>query len=154
MRDVCVLSVAPARIDLPIAALRDSTDLRAGERVMAASFQGGRRVPIVSEGVVTGLYAYDGGDVIRTTAPFDFGSSGGALFDAAGRLVGLLAFKARDENLRYAVPSEWIAASIDVPVEFPIDPTRPQIAFWERTLLDRPAFLDAGGSHGAAARKP
>src|SRR2546429_5888717 len=52
----------------------------------------------------SGLYAYDGAHVIRTTAPFDFGSSGGALFDAAGRLVGLLAFKARDENLRYAVP--------------------------------------------------
>jgi S1-C subfamily serine protease len=151
MHDVCVLSVAPARLELPVAELRDSSALQPGERVVAASFQGGRRLPTVSEGIVAALYPYDGGDVIRTTAMFDFGSSGGALFDAAGRVVGLLAFKASDANARFAVPSEWIAASRNAPVDFPLDPTKPQIAFWERTLLDRPAFLDPG-LLGAGAR--
>lgn len=141
--DVCVLSVAPERLDLPIVQLRDSSDLREGERVTAASFQGGRRSATISSGIVAALYPYEGGDVIRTTAAFDFGSSGGALFDAKGRLVGLLAFKAREENVRFAVPSEWIAAA-DAPVDFPLDPTRPQIAFWERSFFERPGFLSFG----------
>lgn len=142
--DVCVLSVAPERLDLPIVQLRDSSKLRDGERVTAASFQGGRRIATISDGIVTALYSYEGGDVIRTTAAFDFGSSGGALFDAEGRLVGLLAFKAREENVRFAVPSEWIAASADMRVDFPLDPTRPQTAFWERSFFERPRFLSFG----------
>jgi S1-C subfamily serine protease len=142
--DVCVLSVAPERLDLPIVRLRDSSRLREGERVTAASFQGGRRVATISDGIVTALYYYEGGDVIRTTAAFDFGSSGGALFDADGRLVGLLAFKAREENVRFAVPSEWIAASADTRVDFPLDPARPQVAFWERSFFERPGFLSFG----------
>jgi hypothetical protein len=36
---------------------------------------------------VAALYQYDDGQVIRTTASFDFGSSGGGLFDEAGNLV-------------------------------------------------------------------
>lgn len=142
--DVCVLSVAPERLDLPVVQLRDSSELREGERVTAASFQGGRRIATISDGIVTALYSYDGGDVIRTTAAFDFGSSGGALFDADGRLVGLLAFKAREENVRFAVPSEWITASAGTRVDFPLDPMRPQIAFWERSFFARPGFLTFG----------
>jgi S1-C subfamily serine protease len=144
-RDVCVLSIAPARFDVPVARLRASTQLRTGDAVVAVSFAGGRRTPLVSEGAVEGVYAYDGGDVVRTSAAFDFGSSGGALMDSGGRVVGLLAFKSAAGDLRYAVPSEWIGDALTMPsVPFPLDPTVPAVAFWERSWLDRPTFLATG----------
>jgi S1-C subfamily serine protease len=143
VRDVCVLSVAPAQLDMPVAQLRDSSELRAGDRVFAASFAGGRRKPLVSEGSVEALYAYDGGEVILTTAMFDFGSSGGALLDDAGRVVGLLAFKSGVDDRRFAVPSEWIgAATHAAKVDFPLDRNASPVAFWERSLFGRPGFLD------------
>jgi S1-C subfamily serine protease len=142
-RDVCILSTGDVHLDLPPAALRDSTNLRAGERVFAVSFQGARRSPLVSEGAVEALYDYDGAEVILTTATFDHGSSGGALLDQDGRVVGLLAFKSATDERRFAVPSEWIdAAARSAKVEFPLDPVTSTVAFWERSLFSRPAFLD------------
>jgi len=142
VRDVCVLSVAPAQIDAPAVRLRDSRELQAGDRVFAASFAGGRRTPLVTPGIVQALYGYDGGNVILTTAMFDFGSSGGALLDDDGRVVGLLAFKSGVDDRRFAVPSEWIhSATREAHVAFPLEPSSP-IAFWERSLFGRPAFLD------------
>ena len=143
VRDVCVLTIAPGELDIPPAQLRDSRELRAGERVFAASFAGGRRAPLVSQGEVEALYGYDGGEVVLTTAAFDFGSSGGALLDGEGRVVALLAFKSAVDDRRFAVPSEWIgAATRAAKVDFPLDRNAAPLAFWERPLFGRPTFLD------------
>jgi serine protease Do len=138
--DLCVLT-APG-IDLSVARMRRSEDLRPGEIVIAVGFQGGEDL-VIRRGRVAALYPYDGGNVIRTTALFDFGSSGGALFDDTGNLVGLLSFKARaGENLRFALPSEWMTAASNVARTFrAILPTSMVSAFWERPKADRPAFL-------------
>ncbi|MGZ5477421.1 MAG: S1 family peptidase [Thermoanaerobaculia bacterium] len=138
--DLCVLS-APG-IDVYVARVRRSEDLRPGEIVIAVGFQGGKEL-VIHRGRVVALYPYDGGNVIRTTASFDFGSSGGALFDDTGNLVGLLSFKARaGEYLRFALPSEWMMAASNVARTFrPIQPTSMDCAFWERSTADRPAFL-------------
>ena len=90
LHDLCVLSIETA--ELPLAEVR-ADELRPGEPLSAAGFQGGGPHLIVSRSVVAGLYRFDGGNIVRTTASFDFGSSGGGLFDDAGRLVGILAFK-------------------------------------------------------------
>ena len=104
--DLCLL-IAHG-IDAPVASMRRSEDLQPGEAVIAVGFQDGHAVAI--RGSVAALYPYDDGPVIRTTAAFDFGSSGGGLFDASGNLVGILAFKARTgDNLRFALPTEWLS---------------------------------------------
>ena len=90
--DLCLVRVP--HLDLPPAAIRGSGRLRLGEHVMAAGFPAGGNL-VIREGQVEGLYLYDGGNVIRTSATFDAGASGGGLFDDEGALVGLLAFKAR-----------------------------------------------------------
>jgi hypothetical protein len=55
--------------------------------------------------------AADGPAIIQTTVPISPGSSGGGLFDAQGRLVGLTTFSAvRSQNLNFAHPTEWIEA--------------------------------------------
>jgi S1-C subfamily serine protease len=151
--DLCILH-APVS-EVPIATIRDSRTLQTGERVVAAGFQGGRTPVAVKQGVVIALYPYDGGSVVRTSAPFDFGSSGGGLFDDAGNLVGLLSFKARaGENLRFALPSEWL--SIDSAVaaaSASIDSGSVVRAFWERPQQDRPEFLGLAMREAAREQK-
>ncbi len=141
LHDLCVLDVPTG--ELPIARIRGSQELRSGERVLAAGFQGGGEHLVIERGSIAALYPYDDGLVIRTTAVFDFGSSGGGLFDEAGNLVGLLAFKARSgKNLRFALPSEWMSPTSVVSSDFSrIEPTSMTRTFWERAQGDRPSFL-------------
>ena len=68
-----------------------SKGLHVGDKVYAVGFNGGRRLTY-EEGEVSELFPLDGGMVIRTTAAFSQGASGGGLFDAEGRLVGILTF--------------------------------------------------------------
>jgi serine protease Do len=143
VHDLCMLTVEGLR--LPAVAMRASHELMPGERVMALGFEHGSAALATASGAVKALYPYDEGLVIRTSAEFDFGSSGGGLFDQAGRLVGLLAFKARNgSDLRFVLPSEWLAAESTVAAQFEsIDPASPAVAFWEHAATDRPAFLGA-----------
>jgi S1-C subfamily serine protease len=147
--DLCVLR-APTEA-VPIAARRGSAELQPGETVIAVGFERGER-PIAMRGHVAALYAYDDGPVVRTDAPFDFGSSGGGLFDEAGDLVGILAFKARTgENLRFALPTEWLRPDSRVAGAFvPIAATARGVAFWERARGDRPDFLGVALREAAA----
>lgn len=117
-----------------------STQLRVGDPVSAYGFASGFRMSI-ARGRITALHRYDDAYVIRTSARFPLGASGGALFDASGRLVGVLAFRAPEPRLNYALPMEWVedllAAAID-PQEMPTAP-----AFWERETGETADFLRA-----------
>jgi serine protease Do len=138
--DLCLL--AAQIFDVPVVPMRRSQDLKAGELVIAIGFEG-RAQAVENRGSVAALYAYDDGNVIRTTASFDFGSSGGGLFDQSGNLVGILAFKARTgANLRFVLPTEWLSPASKVAAAFVrVVPTSMGSAFWERPQSDRPAFL-------------
>jgi hypothetical protein len=47
---------------------------------------------------------------LQVTVPISQGSSGGGLFDAYGRLIGITTFQLRDaQNLNFALPANWIA---------------------------------------------
>lgn len=105
--DVCVLRVA--RLNTRAAKLDGSRNLQIGDEVTAVGFSGGFAKSI-SPGKVTALFPYRGGYVIRTTAAFRAGASGGGLFDRNGKLVGLITFYRRgpDGFAFFAVPVEWI----------------------------------------------
>jgi S1-C subfamily serine protease len=138
--DLCLLTAKA--VDAPVAPMRRSEDLTPGEIVIAVGFQGGTS-SVESRGIVAALYPYDDGQVIRTTASFDFGASGGGLFDQAGNLVGILAFKARTgEGLRFALPTGWLSPENKVAGTFVrVTPATMNGAFWEGSPNDRPAFL-------------
>ena len=138
--DLCLISVQ--NLGLPAVAIRRSESLRRGERVIAAGFPGGHDL-VVNDGTVEGLYRYDDGNVIRTSATFQAGSSGGGLFDEHGVLVGVLAFKARaGTHLHFALPADWALPGTIVASQFgAIGETRESIAFWEGSRASQPAFL-------------
>ena len=105
--DLCRLNVPGLRAPpVPIGSVET---LRTGQRVYAIGAPQGLELTL-SEGIVSALRKVDGGTVIQTTAPISPGSSGGGLFDASGRLVGIMTFQHRyGQNLNFALPADWIA---------------------------------------------
>lgn len=106
--DLCGLSVADLSAD-PVS-VASVSDLRVGQRVYAVGAPQGLELSL-SEGVVSSLRIAPGGiHFIQTTAAVSKGSSGGGLFDARGRLVGITTFVIQEgQNLNFALPAEMIA---------------------------------------------
>lgn len=99
-----------------------------------------------STGEVLALHRMDGGRVIRSTNYFNSGASGGGLFDADLKLVGILSFRLRGATGHYfAMPAEWLARQLqDAQSEQPVRPhAAGEQAFWEQPLDVQPFFLRA-----------
>jgi hypothetical protein len=139
--DLCALYFPD--LDRRAATLGTSRELAVGDAVYAVGFNAGKGLSY-QPGEVAELFEHDGGMVIRTTAPFTHGASGGGLFDAQGRLVGILTFYrvSKDRTDYFAVPVEWLknletAAARDIaPLE--------GLPFWADHIEHQPTFLQAG----------
>lgn len=138
--DLCLLGndalrAAPARI-------APATSVSVGDAVFAVGYTAGRFA--FSEGRIEALYTMDGSHVIRTSAGFAAGASGGGLFDGEGRLVGLLTFYRHGPagSTYFAVPADWIGDLLSkVDRSSPADDRTPP--FWSPDTQDPPAFLTA-----------
>jgi len=146
-RDVCLLHLA-GDLALPT----DMAPLpKIGDAVNAIGFSGGQ-VLSMSEGMVTALREVEGGWVIQTDAAFAMGASGGGLFDAQGRLLGLLTFYSPGgEGQYFVVPAQWIAEAIAAAGMPDATLSAGHVPFW--TALSVEDFA-AGGALMAATRKP
>ncbi len=115
-----------------------SADLTLGHPVIAYGFGSGFGMS-AARGTITGLHQYHEGRVLRISARFPSGASGGGLFDEDGRLLGILTFRARDADLNYALPMEWVNRLLDEPAAENINTA----AFWEDGTVEQPVFLRA-----------
>jgi len=138
--DLCALSFQG--VQRRPAVLGSSRSLKVGDAVYAIGFNGGTGLSYQG-GQVAELFEHDGGVVIRTTAAFTHGASGGGLFDKDGKLVGILTFfrVAPGETSYFAVPVEWVEALQSVPSQ-DIEPLS-GVPFWADSLERQPAFLQA-----------
>lgn len=104
--DLCRLGV-PGSTAPPVV-LGSTDSLRTGQKVFAIGAPQGLDLTI-SDGIISSLRTLASGRVIQTTAPISPGSSGGGLFDDAGKLVGIMTFQHKlGQNLNFAVPADWI----------------------------------------------
>lgn len=134
-RDICVLKGAELDDFVPPRKLA----AKAGQNVYAVGFPADRSLT-VSRGRVIALHDHDSGQVIQVSAPFDYGSSGGGLFDEEGQLVGILAFKARaGGSFHFALPVAWLDGKMDITQGQDV----PAHAFWQAQGRDLPYFLRA-----------
>ncbi len=63
----------------------------------------------ISTGIISGLREQNGSRVVQTTAPISPGSSGGALLDVYGQVLGITSFYYVDgQNLNFAYASEYL----------------------------------------------
>jgi len=105
-KDMCLLyantnGIAP----LPLATL-DSVEV--GDPVTALGCPEGLGAS-VSTGIVSGIRNYKGTKIVQTTAPISHGSSGGALVDSHGRVLGITSFFVKDgQNLNFAYASKYL----------------------------------------------
>lgn len=139
-RDLCLLKFD----DLPFAPvkMRDSATLEYEEEVFSIGFPSGQNVPQPSYGTIKAKYAYDGGDspIIRSTAEFAMGSSGGALFDEQFNLIGITTFKSPGvKGYFYHLPVEWIKELMNAPETHSLATN--EIPFWAVPLEERPPFM-------------
>jgi hypothetical protein len=126
--------------------------LNVGDQVIAVGYRAGGRFAIAG-GQLKALHPYQGASVLQVSAPFDHGQSGGALFDADGRLVGITAFKAvAGGDFHFALPLQWLPARAlrgDAPADSSQDAHAK--AFWERARAEQPWFLRAASLEAATA---
>jgi tetratricopeptide (TPR) repeat protein len=96
-------------------------------------------------GIVRALHAYDGARVVESTTPFTSGASGGALFDAQGRLIGILTYRLRGDRRSYfSVPVEWFASRVAGSQPYvAVAPLEGAGPFWQRPQAGLPFFLRA-----------
>jgi hypothetical protein len=100
--DIALLRISAK--NLPVATIGDSSALRTGARVVAIGNPRGLENSL-SEGLISGIRRIGSDDLLQITAPISPGSSGGGLYDAKGRLVGITTFTLREsQNLNFAVP--------------------------------------------------
>jgi len=119
-RDLCRLEVKD--LTAPSVTIRVSTDVKPGEPVHIVGNPLGFGLAVGS-GLVSAIKR-TGDDIhIYTSAPASPGSSGGGLFDAQGRLVGITTSGyLAAQNFNIALPAEWITELIEngVPWETPL----------------------------------
>jgi S1-C subfamily serine protease len=139
--DLCALYF-PDLKRLPVS-VGESRALKIGDPVYAIGFNAGNGLSYQA-GEVAELFEHDGGLVIRTTAPFTHGASGGGLFDREGRLVGILTFYrvAPTGTAYFAVPVEWLQPLDRTPAKA-VEPLS-GLPFWAQSMEAQPAFLRAG----------
>ncbi len=138
-RDMCLLKVANFTASAVNMAPADT--LRTGARVYAIGAPRGLETTI-SDGLLSGIRrnAAAAVEALQISVPISPGSSGGGLFDAQGRLIGITNAGLRDaQNLNFALPAGWIAEV----------PARAQAALAARSLgpaaAPTPAAARPGG---------
>ncbi|WP_211184704.1 stalk domain-containing protein [Paenibacillus lemnae] len=97
---------AKIRTNVPPLHIGTSQNLSKGQAVVAIGNQEGL-LNTVSTGVLSGFLVIDNQNLIQFTAPIGFGSSGGALFDKKGEVIGVTSSGMDDGNLNFAVPIDY-----------------------------------------------
>ena len=93
---------------LKVLKLGDSEKIKKGETVTAIGSPLGIK-NTVSQGVLSGRLMEDNMDVLQFTAAISNGSSGGALFDERGKVIGVTYASYMDgQNLNLAIPCESV----------------------------------------------
>lgn len=116
-RDLCVVQAEGYRAPAP--RVRPLASVAVGERVFAVGNPLGFGLAVTS-GLVALVTEVQGERVIVSTAPQSPGSSGGGLFDAGGRLLGITtAVLSNGQNVNLALPADWIGALVERAVPAP-----------------------------------
>lgn len=109
--DLCLLQVRAAEEEA-VSGVRLAGPTTPGEIVYALGAPEG--IPsVISQGLLSGLREVKGSPRLVTSAPLSAGSSGGGLFDAGGRLVGITTAQVTDgQDLNLAVPASQVSALV------------------------------------------
>jgi hypothetical protein len=113
--------------------------MKIGDMVYFYGYPGGADA-FFTEGRVSALHPMEKSFVVKTTAGFSSGGSGGGLFDENGKLIGITTFfSAGHSGGYYALPSDWIN-ELRLTNKSKVG-TIDGLTFWEKNLNEQPSFL-------------
>ena len=137
--DLCILKFD--NLPLPSVNLRPSKDLSYEEKVFSLTFPNDNPMPLPSYGKIKALYPFQKSNVIRSSAGFTVGSSGGALFDLDFNLVGITTFKSpgRREGYYYCLPTDWIKELLETKEQINLKSNA--APFWSLPEDQKPFFM-------------
>jgi serine protease Do len=137
--DLCILKFD--NLPLPSVNLRLSKDLSYEEKVFSLTFPNDNPMPLPSYGKIKALYPFQKSNIIRTSAGFTVGSSGGALFDLDFNLVGITTFKSpgRREGYYYCLPIDWIKELLETKEQINLKSNA--APFWSLPEDQKPFFM-------------
>ena len=136
-RDLCLLETPT--LNFPAVEIRKPSEMSIGSIVYFYGYPGGADA-FFTEGRISGFHPMENSHVVKTTAGFSSGGSGGGLFDNKGKLIGIATFfSAGHSGGYYALPSDWVK-DLRLTKKTKISPID-GLTFWEKTLKDQPSFL-------------
>lgn len=110
VKDIAIVKIKGFK--LPAVTLGDSDKAETGEAVVAISSPEGL-VNSISTGVISGVRRFDTHRVFQISAPISQGSSGGALFNSSGEVIGVITYLLKSgQNLNFAVPINYARGMI------------------------------------------
>jgi S1-C subfamily serine protease len=109
-KDIAIVKIKGFK--LPVVTLGDSDKAETGEAVVAISSPEGL-VNSISTGVISGVRRFDTHRVFQISAPISQGSSGGALFNSNGEVIGVITYLLKSgQNINFAVPINYARGMI------------------------------------------
>ncbi|HKQ73859.1 MAG TPA: trypsin-like peptidase domain-containing protein [Blastocatellia bacterium] len=109
-KDIAIVKIKGFK--LPMVTLGDSDKAENGEAIVAISSPEGL-VNSISTGVISGVRRFDTHRVFQITAPISNGSSGGALFNPRGEVIGIITYLFKSgQNINFAVPINYARGMI------------------------------------------
>lgn len=115
-RDLALIKIDSSNLNLPTVTIGDSSKLKLGESVVAIGSPLGFTNSLTSGVVSTKNRTVDGQNYIQISTPIDHGSSGGALFNLRGELVGITtALVESSAAINLAIPSTDVSTFLKKP---------------------------------------
>ena len=109
-KDIAILKIKGFK--LPAVTLGDSDKTEVGENIVVISSPEGL-VNSLSTGVISGVRRFDTHRVFQITSPISQGSSGGALFNSSGEVIGIVTYYFKSgQNINFAVPINYARGMI------------------------------------------
>ncbi|QOR36842.1 trypsin-like peptidase domain-containing protein [Clostridium sp. 'deep sea'] len=133
--------------NIPALTLGSVANVLKGDAIVTISSPNGL-INTVSQGIISNIYTENGIDIMQISAPIAPGSSGGAMFNKQGEVVGITATKLNNKALNFAIAADylepWLTEFKDKwPSEIPlvkppiiVDPQATQLAAINEFKLD------------------
>jgi S1-C subfamily serine protease len=156
-KDIAIIKIKG--FQLPVVRLGDSDRTEVGEPIVAISSPEGLTNSL-STGVISGVRRFDTHRVFQITAPISQGSSGGALFDSTGAVIGITSFVLKaGQNINFALPINYARGMISEQVtttlsKLPAAPSATEKVATSPAEADEGSemMLDGRVSHAARTR--
>jgi len=126
-KDIAVLKIDSSVSEFPFLVIADSDQVQVGEHVVAIGsplalleLAGNTDISTestVSDGIISGKREWEGHGitVLQTTAPISHGSSGGALLDLQGQVLGITTMgMGEGQNINFVVPAKYVTSMLSV----------------------------------------